>query len=66
MKKYRQSINEDMVMISRQTYSISEKVFCCKCFSCLQDNVVLTTDIRRQTLQRMIKNFNISEDVPLP
>jgi hypothetical protein len=60
MKNYRQSINEDMVMTSKESYSIGEKVFCCKCFDCLQNEVVLTTDIRRQTLQRMIKNFAIT------
>ena len=60
MKNYRHSINEDMVMTSKESYSIGEKIFCCKCFDCLQNEVVLTTDIRRQTLQRMIKNFAIT------
>lgn len=52
-----------MVMTSKQAYSICQKVFCCKCFHCLQNEVILTTDIRKQTLQRMIKNFVIDDDV---
>lgn len=61
MRTHRHSIQEDMVLTSKESYSIAQKVFCCKCFDCLQNEVVLTTDIRRQTLQRMIKNFTISE-----
>lgn len=52
-----------MVMTSKEVYSICQKVFCCKCFHCLQNEVILTTDIRKQTLQRMIKNFVIDDDV---
>jgi hypothetical protein len=67
MKEYRHSVQEDMVMTSKETYSLCQKVFCCKCFHCLQNEVRLTTDIRKQTLQRMIKNFAIDDDVrPLP
>lgn len=63
MKEYRHSIQEDMVMTSKEVYSICQKVFCCKCFHCLQNEVILTTDIRKQTLQRMIKNFVIDDEV---
>ena len=52
-----------MVMTSKENYSMGQKIFCCKCFNCLKEEVVLTTDIRRQTLQRMVKNFTISEEV---
>lgn len=60
MKPFRHSIQENMVLTSKENYSISQKIFCCKCFDCLQNDVVLTTDIRKQTLQRMIRNFTIS------
>ena len=52
-----------MVMTSKESYSMGEKLFCCRCFHCLQNEVILTTDIRRQTLQKMIKNFVIDENV---
>lgn len=52
-----------MATTSKSTYNLYQKVFCCKCFDCLQEEVVLTTDIRRQTLQRMVKNFTIDIDV---
>jgi hypothetical protein len=63
MKEYRHTFQEDMVTTSKEVYSICQKVFCCKCFHCLQNDVILTTDIRKQTLQRMIKNFVIEDDV---
>lgn len=63
MKEYRHSVQEDMVTTSKETYSLCQKVFCCKCFHCLQNEVRLTTDIRKQTLQRMIKNFAIDDNV---
>lgn len=63
LRNSRYSIQEDMATTSKSTYNLYQKIFCCKCFNCLQEEVVLTTDIRRQTLQRMVKNFNIEEDV---
>lgn len=51
-----------MVTTSKEPYTITEKVFCCRCFDCLKHDVVLTSDVRRQTLQRMVKNFAIDYD----
>ena len=66
MSKYRQTYQDSMVVNTKEVYSFCQKIFCCKCFHCLQSEVILTTDIRKQTLQRMIKNFVIEEDVSSP
>ena len=59
--KHRHTYQENMVITSKSNYSMAEKVFCCRCFDCLQEDVVLTPDLRRQTLQRIIKNFVIDD-----
>lgn len=59
--KHRHTYQENMVVTSKSNYSMAEKVFCCRCFGCLQEDVVLTPDLRRQTLQRIIKNFVIDD-----
>ena len=62
--KMNEETNEDQIVtITKKAYSISEKIFCCKCFHCLQDETIFTSNIRKQTLQRMIKNFVLHEDV---
>lgn len=54
-----------IITSSRRAYSIAQKVFCCKCFDCCQDVAIVNSHVRKQTLQRMIKNFVIDENVNL-
>ena len=44
-------------MKSKSEYSCVQKVLCCKCFSCLQEERVMTSDIRKQTVQRMMEAY---------
>lgn len=52
-------------IVTKKAYGIFQKLFCCRCFHCLQadDESMLTSDIRKQTFQRMIKNFAIESNV---
>lgn len=45
---------EGIVVTSKAEYSCAQKLFCCKCFSCLQEETVMTSDIRKETIKRMI------------
>jgi len=51
--------------VTKKAYGIFQKLFCCRCFHCLQadDESMLTSEIRKQTFQRMIKNFAIDNNV---
>ena len=52
-------------IVTKKAYGILQKLFCCRCFHCLQadDESMLTSNIRKQTFQRMIKNFAIDNNV---
>lgn len=57
------SDNGQILTESRRAYSIAQKVFCCKCFYSCQDVTIVTSHIRKQTLQKMIRNYVIDEHV---
>ena len=61
-----ESANSQILTESRRAYSIAQKVFCCKCFNCCQDVTIITSHIRKQTLQKMIRNYVIDEHVHIP
>jgi cytochrome c-type biogenesis protein CcmH/NrfF len=54
-------------VVTKKAYSIFQKLFCCRCFHCMRadDESMLTSDIRKQVLQRMIKNFDIESNVKI-
>lgn len=54
-------------VVTKKAYGVLAKLFCCRCFHCLQadDQSMLTSDIRKQTFQRMIRNFVIESTVTL-
>ena len=59
----KESDNGQILTESRKQYSVAEKVFCCRCFTTCQDVTIVTSHIRKQTLQKMIRNYVIDEHV---
>ena len=53
---------DGIVITSKTNYSCAQKVFCCKCFSCLQEEKVMTSDIRKETIRRMIEDYMVHEE----
>jgi hypothetical protein len=58
-----QSENSRIITQLHRFYTISQKIFCCKCFDCCKDVAIIDSNVRKQTLQRMIKNFVIDDNV---
>lgn len=55
---------EGIVVTSKTEYSCLQKVLCCKCFSCCQEKEkVMTSDIRKETIQRMVEDFLVEDSV---
>ena len=49
---------EGIVVTSKAEYSCLQKALCCKCFTCCQEKEkVMTSDIRKETIQRMVEDF---------
>ena len=55
----------DGIVITSDTekYSCLQKVLCCKCFQCCQEEKVITPDLRKENVQRMLKDFLVSDHV---
>jgi hypothetical protein len=58
--------NSKITIKNRFDYSCVQKVLCCKCFTCLQEECVMTSDIRKETIQRMMEAYLLENDVSLP
>ena len=56
---------EGIVVTSKTEYSCMQKVCCCKCFECCQEEKIMTPDLRKENMQRMIKDFLVDDHVPL-
>jgi len=56
---------EGIVVTSKQKYTFIQKVLCCKCFTCCQEHTIMTSDIRKETIQRMVEDYLVQDNVIL-
>lgn len=54
---------EGIVITSKEEYSCLQKCFCCRCCPCLQEEIVMTSDIRKETIRRMIEDYIVDDTV---
>jgi hypothetical protein len=54
---------EGIVITSKIKYTFVQKVLCCKCFKCCQEEKVMTSDIRKETIKRMMEDYLVKDDV---
>ena len=66
MREKHEEKESGIKVTTKEEYSFCQKICCCRCFSCLQEERVMDSDTRKVAIRRLVDDYKIEDDVPIP